>query len=142
MNSCGAKLNPQICPSNPDLIAYVCNSDIWVSHALTGNLIIHYRCSATKYTVNFGVDETKVSHFRHPSISILETMLFLKLKIRTHHKMDIVLQHFRKHVKADIRSQRWPQSSRRPSKCWNPILCDAGRIQQISRLLVATKKYW
>jgi hypothetical protein len=37
MNSCGAKLNPQICPSNPDLVAYVCNSDIWVSHTLTGN---------------------------------------------------------------------------------------------------------
>ena len=36
MNSCGAKLNPQICPSNPDLIAYVCNSDIWLSHTLTG----------------------------------------------------------------------------------------------------------
>jgi dipeptidyl-peptidase 9 len=37
MNSCGAKLNPQMCPSNPDLVAYVCNSDIWVSHTLTGN---------------------------------------------------------------------------------------------------------
>nr|CAD7449927.1 unnamed protein product [Timema bartmani] len=36
MNSCGAKLNPQICPSNPDLVAYVCDCDIWVSHTLTG----------------------------------------------------------------------------------------------------------
>jgi len=36
MNSSGAKLNPQICPSNPDLVAYVCNSDIWLSHTLTG----------------------------------------------------------------------------------------------------------
>ncbi|XP_063221671.1 dipeptidyl peptidase 9 [Bacillus rossius redtenbacheri] len=36
MNSSGAKLNPQICPSNPDLIAYVCNNDIWVTHTLTG----------------------------------------------------------------------------------------------------------
>jgi len=40
MNSCGAKLNPQICPSNPDLVAYVCNSDIWVSHTLTGNSLV------------------------------------------------------------------------------------------------------
>ncbi|XP_068086036.1 dipeptidyl peptidase 9 [Anabrus simplex] len=39
MNSCGAKLNPQICPSNPDLVAYVCNSDIWVTHTLTGSTV-------------------------------------------------------------------------------------------------------
>lgn len=39
MNSSGAKLNPQICPSNPDLIAYVCNSDIWLSHTLTGGTL-------------------------------------------------------------------------------------------------------
>ncbi|XP_054260848.1 dipeptidyl peptidase 9 [Macrosteles quadrilineatus] len=37
MNSSGAKLMPQICPSNPDLVAYICNSDIWVSHTLTGS---------------------------------------------------------------------------------------------------------
>ena len=36
MNANGAKLSPQICPSNPDLIAYVCNCDIWISHTLTG----------------------------------------------------------------------------------------------------------
>ncbi|XP_047119036.1 dipeptidyl peptidase 9 [Schistocerca piceifrons] len=36
MNPCGAKLNPMICPTNPDLVAYVCHSDIWVTHAVTG----------------------------------------------------------------------------------------------------------
>ncbi|GLH11264.1 AGAP003138-PA-like protein [Gryllus bimaculatus] len=38
-NSCGAKLNPQVCFSNPDLIAYICNSDIWVSHTFTGSTV-------------------------------------------------------------------------------------------------------
>ncbi|KAK7570778.1 hypothetical protein V9T40_010145 [Parthenolecanium corni] len=37
MNANGAKLSPQICPSNPDLVAYVCNCDIWLSHTLTGS---------------------------------------------------------------------------------------------------------
>ncbi|XP_074000010.1 dipeptidyl peptidase 9 [Rhodnius prolixus] len=32
----GAKLTPLICPSNPDLIAYVSNCDIWVSHETSG----------------------------------------------------------------------------------------------------------
>uniref|UniRef100_A0A0A9VTT3 Dipeptidyl peptidase 8 n=1 Tax=Lygus hesperus TaxID=30085 RepID=A0A0A9VTT3_LYGHE len=32
----GAKLTPQICPSNPDLIAYVSNCDIWLSHEASG----------------------------------------------------------------------------------------------------------
>ncbi|XP_065157715.1 dipeptidyl peptidase 9-like [Atheta coriaria] len=32
----GAKLNPQICPSNPDLVAYICNQDIWVAHTVSG----------------------------------------------------------------------------------------------------------
>ncbi|XP_017770979.1 PREDICTED: dipeptidyl peptidase 9 [Nicrophorus vespilloides] len=36
MMSCGAKLNPQICPSNPDLVAYICNHDIWLSHTVSG----------------------------------------------------------------------------------------------------------
>lgn len=31
-NTSGAKLNPQICPSNPSLVAYICNNDIWVTH--------------------------------------------------------------------------------------------------------------
>lgn len=35
-SSTGAKLNPQICPTNPDLVAYVCNNDIWVSHTISG----------------------------------------------------------------------------------------------------------
>ncbi|KAG8256010.1 dipeptidylpeptidase [Homalodisca vitripennis] len=38
MNSSGPKLLPQICPSNPDLVAYICNADIWVSHTLTGKV--------------------------------------------------------------------------------------------------------
>lgn len=37
MSPNGAKLNPQICPSNSDLVAYVCNSDIWVTMTLTGS---------------------------------------------------------------------------------------------------------
>lgn len=37
MNSSGPKLLPQICPSNADLVAYICNADIWVSHTLTGS---------------------------------------------------------------------------------------------------------
>lgn len=37
MNANGAKLSPQVCPSNADLIAYVCNGDIWLSHTLTGS---------------------------------------------------------------------------------------------------------
>lgn len=36
MTSSGAKLNPQICPSNPDLVAYICNHDIWVAHTVSG----------------------------------------------------------------------------------------------------------
>ncbi|KAK6635646.1 hypothetical protein RUM44_000900 [Polyplax serrata] len=32
----GAKLNPQICPSNPCLIGYICNNDIWVTHTSCG----------------------------------------------------------------------------------------------------------
>lgn len=36
-NSSGPKLLPEICPSNPDLVAYVCNADIWVTHTLTGS---------------------------------------------------------------------------------------------------------
>lgn len=28
----GARLNPQMCPSNPELVAYICNGDIWVQH--------------------------------------------------------------------------------------------------------------
>lgn len=36
MNANGAKLSPQICPSNPDLVAYICNCDIWLSHTVTG----------------------------------------------------------------------------------------------------------
>lgn len=39
MNANGAKLSPQICPSNPDLVAYICNCDIWLSHTLTGTII-------------------------------------------------------------------------------------------------------
>ncbi|XP_018323379.1 dipeptidyl peptidase 9 isoform X2 [Agrilus planipennis] len=35
MMSAGAKLNPQICPSNPDLVAYICNYDIWVAHTVS-----------------------------------------------------------------------------------------------------------
>lgn len=37
MNAAGAKLNPQICPSNPELVAYICNNDIWVTCTLSGS---------------------------------------------------------------------------------------------------------
>ncbi|GAB6019355.1 hypothetical protein CHUAL_000944 [Chamberlinius hualienensis] len=32
----GARLNPQICPSNPDLVTYFCNGDIWIQHTNFG----------------------------------------------------------------------------------------------------------
>lgn len=37
MTSMGAKLNPQICPTNPELVAYICNHDIWVTHTVSGS---------------------------------------------------------------------------------------------------------
>jgi dipeptidyl-peptidase 9 len=37
MTIIGAQLNPQICPSNPDLVAYICNDDIWVTHTVSGS---------------------------------------------------------------------------------------------------------
>uniref|UniRef100_T1J0E1 Dipeptidyl peptidase 9 n=1 Tax=Strigamia maritima TaxID=126957 RepID=T1J0E1_STRMM len=33
----GARLNSRICPYNPDLVAYVCNSDIWIQHLVSGS---------------------------------------------------------------------------------------------------------
>ncbi|XP_060524542.1 dipeptidyl peptidase 9 [Cylas formicarius] len=39
LTSIGAKLDPQICPSNPDLLAYICNHDIWVTHTISGSNI-------------------------------------------------------------------------------------------------------
>ncbi|XP_065212000.1 dipeptidyl peptidase 9-like isoform X2 [Planococcus citri] len=36
-NANGAKLSAQICPSNSDLVAYICNCDIWLSHTVTGS---------------------------------------------------------------------------------------------------------
>ena len=32
----GSKLDPTICPSNPDLVAYVSANDIWVTHTIAG----------------------------------------------------------------------------------------------------------
>lgn len=37
MTAVGAKLNPQICPTNPELVAYICNHDIWVTHTVSGS---------------------------------------------------------------------------------------------------------
>ncbi|KAJ8913762.1 hypothetical protein NQ315_002442 [Exocentrus adspersus] len=37
MTSSGAKISSQICPSNPDLVAYICNYDIWVTHTVSGS---------------------------------------------------------------------------------------------------------
>jgi hypothetical protein len=34
-----AKLNPQICPHNPDLVAFVCLNDIWVTHTFSGKIL-------------------------------------------------------------------------------------------------------
>jgi len=31
-----AAIDPQICPKNSDVVAYVCGGDIWVTHAVTG----------------------------------------------------------------------------------------------------------
>ena len=36
-SACGAaRLNAVSCPSNPDLVAFVCNGDVWVTNAVTG----------------------------------------------------------------------------------------------------------
>ena len=32
----GARLNAVSCPNNPDLVAYVCGGDVWVTHVVTG----------------------------------------------------------------------------------------------------------
>ena len=32
----GARLNAVSCPSNPDLVAYACGGDVWVTHVVTG----------------------------------------------------------------------------------------------------------
>lgn len=37
MTPSGAKINSQICPTNPDLVAYICNHDIWVTHTVSGS---------------------------------------------------------------------------------------------------------
>ncbi|KAJ1525894.1 hypothetical protein ONE63_009085 [Megalurothrips usitatus] len=37
MNLAGAKLNPQICPANSDLVAFINNQDIYVTHTVTGH---------------------------------------------------------------------------------------------------------
>ncbi|XP_023019960.1 dipeptidyl peptidase 9 [Leptinotarsa decemlineata] len=37
MTAAGAKINSQICPTNPDLVAYICNHDIWVTHTVSGS---------------------------------------------------------------------------------------------------------
>lgn len=50
MTSSGAKLNPQICPSNPDLVAYICNHDIWVTHTVSGsNVRLTYAHKGGRY---------------------------------------------------------------------------------------------
>lgn len=46
----GAKLNPQICPTNPELVAYICNHDIWVTHTVSGsNVRITYAHKGKMY---------------------------------------------------------------------------------------------
>ncbi|XP_045465826.1 dipeptidyl peptidase 9 [Harmonia axyridis] len=35
----GAKLYSQVCPSNPDLVAFICNHDIWVTHTVSGSCV-------------------------------------------------------------------------------------------------------
>ena len=32
-----AAIDPQICPQNSDLVAFVCNGDIWVVHTHSGH---------------------------------------------------------------------------------------------------------
>ncbi|XP_034233553.1 dipeptidyl peptidase 9 isoform X2 [Thrips palmi] len=54
MNLPGAKLNPQICPSNPDLVAFINNQDIYVTHTITGNT--QRLTFAHKNTGNIGDD--------------------------------------------------------------------------------------
>ncbi|XP_065336278.1 dipeptidyl peptidase 9 [Cloeon dipterum] len=42
------KMSPQICPSNPDLVAFVCNHDIWLTNSLSGSSVrlTHYHKGA------------------------------------------------------------------------------------------------
>jgi len=46
-NATGAKLSPQICPNNIDIVAYVCNFDIWVSHIATGKSTININANGS-----------------------------------------------------------------------------------------------
>lgn len=39
-NCGGARLNCQICPHQPDLVAFVANADVWVTHTGTGKLLV------------------------------------------------------------------------------------------------------
>ncbi|XP_053210691.1 dipeptidyl peptidase 9-like isoform X2 [Panonychus citri] len=45
-NSKSAKINPAICPTNPDLIAFFSDNDVWVTHIKTGQEL---RLTNTKY---------------------------------------------------------------------------------------------
>ena len=33
----GTKLDPKLCPDNPNLLAFVSNNDIWVTNTATGH---------------------------------------------------------------------------------------------------------
>lgn len=39
MSTIGAKLCPQICPWNNDLIAHTCSGDLYLSHSITGSSV-------------------------------------------------------------------------------------------------------
>lgn len=41
----GARLNCQICPDMPELVAFVSNSDVWVAHTESGNILSSYSFS-------------------------------------------------------------------------------------------------
>ncbi|ELT92637.1 hypothetical protein CAPTEDRAFT_5954 [Capitella teleta] len=36
-SSSGIRLDPQLCPSNPELLAFVCGGDLWVTHISSGH---------------------------------------------------------------------------------------------------------
>ena len=48
-SSKSAKINPAICPANPDLVAFFSDNDVWVTHIQTGQEL---RLTNTKYNTN------------------------------------------------------------------------------------------
>ena len=58
-SSGGARLNSVSCPSNPDLVAYCCSGDVWVTNVVTGQeerLTFSSRCNPHAMADGGGVE--------------------------------------------------------------------------------------